>query len=375
MKEPAPWILLTLPTLACAACAVDFGIDKRDGWPEGHEVVEAVSDGDDADDVPREEMIIPPSCGDGTVDAGEQCDDGNDSNSDACLNNCENAGCGDGYVWDGMEECDGGVFPCTASCGVEGRGPCSAGCTLPLDADCAPADGRCCALADCNDDNSCTTEECVDTYCIVTPIADMTACTGGVCCDGQCRAGGSCCVDADCDGCWGTPTPCSEIDPLVCSSQSGCMPSAMPQCYGTGGSCGSFTTQGLCDGCGCMWMITCFGADANCGGISSSLDCIACGCTWDVPSCVGGSMDCGGFSTQTGCTSCGCSWNSGTHTCTGSASCADLEATFLCSSCGCTWSPPDCFGSHRPCTSEGDQASCEAELGCSWASCTDYSCG
>lgn len=45
-------------------------------------------------------------CGNGTLDPGEGCDDGNISNSDDCLNNCTIANCGDGYVWSGQEDCD-----------------------------------------------------------------------------------------------------------------------------------------------------------------------------------------------------------------------------------------------------------------------------
>ena len=50
-----------------------------------------------------------PVCGDTVIDAGEQCDDGNLNNNDACLNTCQNAQCGDGFVWylgGGTEQCD-----------------------------------------------------------------------------------------------------------------------------------------------------------------------------------------------------------------------------------------------------------------------------
>jgi cysteine-rich repeat protein len=65
------------------------------------------------------------SCGDGKVDPREQCDDGNQDNSDACTNMCKSAACGDGYVWsEGGEECDGdsGLTPntaCTGACKIE----------------------------------------------------------------------------------------------------------------------------------------------------------------------------------------------------------------------------------------------------------------
>ena len=37
---------------------------------------------------------------------GEQCDDGNLENGDTRLNSCLDATCGDGFVQDGVEECD-----------------------------------------------------------------------------------------------------------------------------------------------------------------------------------------------------------------------------------------------------------------------------
>lgn len=51
----------------------------------------------------------PPTCGDGIVAGGEGCDDGNQNDSDACLNTCVPASCGDGFVRLGVEACDDGV--------------------------------------------------------------------------------------------------------------------------------------------------------------------------------------------------------------------------------------------------------------------------
>ncbi len=47
------------------------------------------------------------SCGDGTVDPGEECDDANTDQDDDCIA-CQDAECGDGYVWTGNEACDQG---------------------------------------------------------------------------------------------------------------------------------------------------------------------------------------------------------------------------------------------------------------------------
>jgi cysteine-rich repeat protein len=63
-------------------------------------------------------------CGDGLVHAGvEQCDDGNSSNTDDCLNACVPASCGDSHTWDGVEECDDGNDSNDDACTVD--------CTVP----------------------------------------------------------------------------------------------------------------------------------------------------------------------------------------------------------------------------------------------------
>jgi len=75
--------------------------------------------------------VDPVVCGDGNVDAGEQCDDGNTANGDGCDNLCQiEPFCGDGNLDQG-EQCDGndldgetcqslgyipGVLSCNASC-------------------------------------------------------------------------------------------------------------------------------------------------------------------------------------------------------------------------------------------------------------------
>src|SRR6187431_3324345 len=51
---------------------------------------------------------IQDSCGNADVEIGEMCDDGNVSNTDACVGSCVTARCGDGYVQAGVEQCDDG---------------------------------------------------------------------------------------------------------------------------------------------------------------------------------------------------------------------------------------------------------------------------
>ncbi|MEK7530074.1 MAG: hypothetical protein AAB570_04075, partial [Patescibacteria group bacterium] len=49
------------------------------------------------------------SCGDGNTDVGEQCDDANLNNNDACTNLCRTNVCGDGYINSVTESCDFGA--------------------------------------------------------------------------------------------------------------------------------------------------------------------------------------------------------------------------------------------------------------------------
>ncbi|XP_039197897.1 acetylcholinesterase collagenic tail peptide isoform X3 [Crotalus tigris] len=48
-------------------------------------------------------------CGDGIIQDGEECDDGNTIVTDDCIR-CHHAYCGDGYRYEGAEECDGNDF-------------------------------------------------------------------------------------------------------------------------------------------------------------------------------------------------------------------------------------------------------------------------
>ena len=49
------------------------------------------------------------TCGDGVVNTNEECDDGNDSSTDDCTTTCTLNVCGDGYIYDSVEECDQGT--------------------------------------------------------------------------------------------------------------------------------------------------------------------------------------------------------------------------------------------------------------------------
>mmetsp|Transcript_9865 Transcript_9865/g.17456 ORF Transcript_9865/g.17456 Transcript_9865/m.17456 type:complete len:801 (+) Transcript_9865:196-2598(+) len=67
---------------------------------------------------PDEEAI----CGNGIVEGSEECDDGNNINTDLCTNECRHAKCGDGFLQPG-EECDDGNGTngdgCSSDCKIE----------------------------------------------------------------------------------------------------------------------------------------------------------------------------------------------------------------------------------------------------------------
>ncbi|HEX6130947.1 MAG TPA: DUF4215 domain-containing protein, partial [Actinomycetota bacterium] len=94
-------------------------------------------------------------CGDGEPDPGEVCDDGNDVPTDACTDTCQPATCGDGIVWEGVEECDDGNRIATDDCDDE--------CRLPV-----CGDGRLGGAEQCDDGNEIPDDGC--TGCMIDPV-------------------------------------------------------------------------------------------------------------------------------------------------------------------------------------------------------------
>ncbi len=81
-----------------------------------------VEPGEECDDGNRDDTDActsacrPPGCGDGILQPGEPCDDGNADDTDACTNGCLVAFCGDGKVWADEEDCDDGNAIDTDDC-------------------------------------------------------------------------------------------------------------------------------------------------------------------------------------------------------------------------------------------------------------------
>jgi cysteine-rich repeat protein len=146
------------------------GIQNTPG--EGKVGGEECDDGNDIDDDACRNDCTKAYCGDGVLrtDANQEfCDDGNSINEDGCTEDCVLARCGDGIVRtdkqpgeEGYEACDPGAEgpddQCTAECTLPGR--CGDGVVNPGEAcDCGDAENciGCdhCALVPCIDNERC----------------------------------------------------------------------------------------------------------------------------------------------------------------------------------------------------------------------------
>jgi fibro-slime domain-containing protein len=227
----------------CAACGgggnaaghdagVAYGLDGGENVPglvdasylyrdAGHKLADAGAT--DAEQV---------GCGDGKLQSGEACDDGNDLGGDGCSADCTSVErdfacptpgsacvstikCGDGRI-SGKETCDDG--------NTDGADGCGADCQIAPGYLCAPAGQRCVAakcgdgivagVEACDDGNDAAADGCSDACMIETGFACPTAgkaCHKTVCNDGV-REGTEPCDDGNQvvgDGC----TPFCEVEP------------------------------------------------------------------------------------------------------------------------------------------------------------------
>lgn len=187
------------------------------------------------------------TCGNGKVDTGEECDDGNKEITDNCLPNCKQAKCGDGVTHAGVEQCDDGNMVdddacrnnCTAAgCGnnvVEGMEECDDGnmddtdnctstCFLPKCGDGFVHAG----IEQCDDGNTSNDDACV------------ANCTMAVCGDSFVQVGVEACDDGNQD----TSDACINCANAVCGD--GFMQTGVEQCddgnLAAGDGCGPACT-------------------------------------------------------------------------------------------------------------------------------------
>jgi len=179
------------------------------------------------------------SCGDGLVNsAAEACDDGNPSNTDACLTSCALASCGDGYVYAGVEPCDDGNASNTDACLVGcvapscGDGYVQFGVEACDDGNVAAGDGcsPTCALEGCGDGVVAGLEQCDDGN-VSNEDGCLNNCTPATCGDGFTWAGAEGCDDGNATPNDGCAANCAVEAPYTCSgSPSVCTSAAEINC-------------------------------------------------------------------------------------------------------------------------------------------------
>jgi len=212
----------SMVSLGCFPKAANPGVNSVVGWPGPVRIKQNIAVSPEIYCSDGVTPYIPPGgsncpvCGNGLLEPGEQCDDGNDVGSDCCSSTCQyeanGAPCGDGQFCNGQETCDGG-------------GLCIAG-----------------AAPDCDDANPCTDDACSESLgCTSTnnsaPCDDGDACTTtGVCLGGACVASlpldcddGNVCTDDTCVpgfGCSNAPNSAACDDGNPCTTGDACVSTA-----------------------------------------------------------------------------------------------------------------------------------------------------
>lgn len=208
------------------------------------------------------DLVPPCGCGNGTVDAGEDCDDGNNLDGDCCSASCtfEIAGsaCGDPSVTDcdGADTCDG-AGACQDNLAASGTA-----CGDPSVTDCDGAD-TCDGAGACQDNLAAAGTNCGDGP---AECSDQDTCDGSGGCQPNHSAAGTNCGDG--------PTVCSGQD--TCNGTGGCQPnhsSTSTECRPAVDAC---DIADFCDGAGAC------SADATVVDCINGDGCCPAGCTNDL---------------------------------------------------------------------------------------------
>lgn len=163
------------------------------------------------------------SCGDGTVDTGEQCDDGNAIAFDGCepvsctFTCTEDAVCDDGLTCNGVETCGATSHVCER--GTEPAAGTACSTAMVADGVCADAgDGLICVDTGCGNFVVETGEDCDDGN-DVTGDGCERDCTFSCTADADCADGNVCTGNETCDA---SMHRCSTTGPLACTPPSAC---------------------------------------------------------------------------------------------------------------------------------------------------------
>ena len=192
-----------------------------------------------------------PVCGNGVVEAGETCDDGNTVNGDGCSATCQvetctsSAQCNDSNPCT-TDACVGGVCTHTAvncndnnPCTTDGCDAMNGACYHTPIAGCGPCMGD----ADCNDGNPCTSDFCQAGSCVHPNAPNGTACS-----DGNVCTTGDACVNGNCTG---TPKNCDDGNACTtdtCDTMTGtCVHTTIPGCGGAVCGNGILESGETCD--------------------------------------------------------------------------------------------------------------------------------
>ena len=180
-------------------------------------------------------------CGNGILDLGEQCDDGNTLNGDCCSATCK-------FEAAGSPCANPNPNPCISTA-CNGAGTCLATPNMAL-----CNDGNACTTADvctagacvggpalgCNDGNVCTDDSCDPAVgCVHTP--NSAPCNDGNPCTSADACAGGACV--------GTPIPGCTCTPTTCAAQGKNCGTILDGCGGTL-TCGTCTAPQICGGGG-----------------------------------------------------------------------------------------------------------------------------
>jgi cysteine-rich repeat protein len=156
IKRAVMLSFLIAATVGAGACLPPPGVACGDEWcAEGYRCAS----------VDLTSTCIKNSCGDGVVEAGEECDDSNLNDNDDCLETCKLNTCGDGRVNLRTEACDDGN-------GASGDG-CDSNCTVTACGNGVVTAGEVCDDGNGNDYDGCNRD------CTLSPPAYVKASNTG----------------------------------------------------------------------------------------------------------------------------------------------------------------------------------------------------